>query len=267
MPPLLRLAALLAIAGLLSAPTVTATPPPALAAALERLREQQSYSWEVINTDPGPVATEVETRRGTITTVQQNTSPHVRGWIDRQGDVRLVRTWSDGISLETVIAADGVQITRTPEGWMTDREILSAIADERVQAEGITPRLRWLRRADRPEIRRPDQELVPFLRSAGAFEATGDGYLVQARIRSDGTMLTDEEEGSPAATVAVTMNVQRGVVRDYEVRVEGRVTRARLSIPISDQRIVVITYLPVSRLDLPEAARAKLQDARAAARR
>lgn len=254
-------------AGLALAATSQAVPPPALASALERLRDQGSYSWEVINADPGPVATQLTTTRGTITTVQQNTSPHVKGWIDRQGDMRIIRDWADGVTLETVVAADGTMVTRTPEGWMTDREVLSAIAEERVHGEGLTPRLRWLRRADRPEVRRPDQELVPFLRSRASFEATGDSYSVQARIRADGTMLSGDDEGPAAAAVGVTLNVQGGVVRDYEVRIDATVTRARMSIPVSDQRIVVITYLPVSRLDLPEAARTKLREARTAQRR
>lgn len=38
--------------------------PRALAAALQNLREQRSYSWEIINADPGPVAQSTETAAG-----------------------------------------------------------------------------------------------------------------------------------------------------------------------------------------------------------
>ena len=53
-----------------------------LATALERLREQKSYSWEMINGDPGPVAQKIETKRGNVTLVQQNISPHIVGRVD-----------------------------------------------------------------------------------------------------------------------------------------------------------------------------------------
>lgn len=63
----LRLISLL-LAGPLGA---LATPPPPLARALEALRDQKSYSWEVINADPGPVAQQFPTRRGSVTLIQQ----------------------------------------------------------------------------------------------------------------------------------------------------------------------------------------------------
>lgn len=245
-----------------------AAPPPGLHNALERLRDQKSYSWEVINADPGPVAQQFETRRGTVTTVQQNISPHITGRIDRNGDMLIEREWSDGVRLETVITTDGTMITNTPEGWMTEREVLSAIAEERVRG-GMSPRHRWLRRADRPEIRRPDQELVPFLKSEASFEASGNSYVVRGRIRTDGSMASEEDDGQTNAYVVVTMNVQGGVVRDYEVKVDStrRMARARIQIPVSDQRIVIITYLPTTKLALSDDALQKLKAAKAPAPR
>ena len=103
-----------------------AAPPAALVAALENLRDQKSYSWEVINSDPGPVEQKIETRRGTVTTVQQNTSPNLKGQIDRHGDMLICREWVDGIRLDTIITANGSMVTKTPEGWLSDREILRA---------------------------------------------------------------------------------------------------------------------------------------------
>ncbi len=149
------------------AASLRAAPPTALATALEHLRDQKSYSWEVINADPGPVAQQFETRRGSVLSVQQSTSPNLKGQLDRNGDMLIRREWSDGLRLETIIAADGSMITKTPEGWLTDREILTAQAEERLRGQAPTPRYNWLRRADRPDIRRPDQELVPFLKSSG----------------------------------------------------------------------------------------------------
>jgi hypothetical protein len=240
---------------------VTAAPPPPLAKALEFLREQKSYSWEVINADPGPVAQKLQTRRGTITTVQQNLSPHLKGSIDLNGDMLIQREWSDGLRLDTVITADGGMITKTPEGWMTNQEVLTAQAEERLQGGAATPRFLWLRRADRPDVRRPDQELVPFLNASGDFVASGDSYVVQRRIRPEGSSKSSAEDATPAAEVILTMNLRSGLIRDYELKIEGTqpVTRARLPVKVSDQRIVIITYLPVSRIAIPDDARAKLK--------
>ncbi|MBI5691702.1 MAG: hypothetical protein HZC55_16585 [Verrucomicrobia bacterium] len=231
-----------------------AAPPAELVSALERLRDQKSYSWEVINADPGPVAQEFDTKLGRVTSVQQNTSPNLKGQIDRNGDVRLRREWADGLRLDTILTKEGASVTLTPEGWMTDREILTAQADERLRSQTPTPRFLWLRRADRPEFRRPDEELLPFLKVDGPYEAAGGSYV--ARLQS-----TPREDASdPASQVTVKMNVRNGAIRDYEVSVETtrRATRARVAIPVSEQRIVVITYVPVTRIDIPPEARAKL---------
>ena len=253
--PLLALA--LASAG-------NAAPPAALATALEYLRDQKSYSWETINADPGPVAQQFETKRGTVTSVQQSTSPNMKGQFDRNGDMLIRREWSDGLRLDTVIAADGAMVTLTPEGWLTDREILTAQAEERMRGQTPTPRFQWLRRADRPDIRRPDQELVPFLKSAGEFEFTGDSYIARLRSRGGDPGKPNDTDDEPGSSVTVTMNLRNGVIRDYEVKVEAtrRATRARISIPVTDQRIVILTYMPVNRIDVPAEAKEKLQAAR-----
>lgn len=255
---------LLALASM--AALAAATPAP-LTAALEYLREQKSYSWEAINADPGPVAQQVETKRGTITTVQQSTSPNIKGRLDRNGDMLIRREWSDGLKLETVIAADGAIVTLTPEGWLTEREILTAQAEERLRGQTPTPRFQWLRRADRPDIRRPDQELVPFLKSASDFEFTGESYIARLRSRAGDPAKPNDNDEEPGSTVTVTMNIRNGVIRDYEVKVETtrRATRARLAIPVSDQRIVILTYVPINRIDVPSEAKEKLKSARAPA--
>lgn len=242
----------------------SAAPPAALASALEYLRDQKSYSWEVINADPGPVAQQFETRRGTVTTVQQNTSPNVKGQLDRNGDMLIKREWADGLRLDTVIAADGAMVTRTPEGWFTDREILTAQADERLRGQTPTPRYLWLRRADRPDIRRPDQELVPFLKGNHEFEALADSYVTRIRSRAGDPAKPNEDDSEPGTNVTVTMNLRGGVIRDYEVKIDAtrRATRARIAVPISEQRIVILTYVPVGRIDIPPEAREKLVAAR-----
>ena len=244
--------------------TVLAAPPPALASALESLRDQKSYSWEVINSDPGPVAQQFETRRGTVTTVQQSMLPNMKGQIDRQGDMLIQREWPDGLRLDTIITADGAMVTRTPEGWLTDREILTAQAEERLRAQAPTARARWLLRADRPDIRRPDQQLVPFLKSTQEFEPTGTGYIARVRSRAGDPAKPNEDDAEPATNVTVTMNLRGGMIRDYEVKIEGtrRATRARIAVPVTEQQIVVVTYVPVSRIDIPAEARDKLSAAR-----
>lgn len=249
---------------LLAVPLAQAAPPGALSSALEYLRDQKSYSWEIINGDPGPVAQQFETRRGTVTTVQQSNSPNVKGRLDRRGDMLIQRDWPDGLRLETIIAADGAMITKTPEGWLTDREILTAQAEERLRGQAPTERYNWLRRADRPDIRRPDQELVPFLKSSTEFEATGEGYIARIRSRAGDPAKPNDDDSEPATNVTVTMNLRGGIIRDYEVKIEGtrRATRARISVPISEQRIVILTYVPVNQIDVPDEAREKLKTAR-----
>src|SRR5215207_6540439 len=86
-----------------STPILAAAPPAALVSSLEYLRDQKSYSWEVINGDPGPVAQQFQTRRGTVTTVQQSTAPNMKGQVDRNGDMLIQREWSDGLRLDTII--------------------------------------------------------------------------------------------------------------------------------------------------------------------
>ena len=253
-----------ALLALVACASIVAAPPADLASALEYLRDQRSYSWEMINGDPGPVAQRFETRRGTITTVHQSSLPNIKGKLDRNGDMLIVREWSDGLRLETVITANGAMITNTPEGWLTDREILTAQAEERIRSQTPTPRALWLRRADRPDVRRPDQELVPLLKSNGQFEATGEGYIAHIRSRAGDPSQPNRDDSEPAIDVKVTMNVRGGMIRDYEVRLEGtgRTSRSRIAVPISEQRLVILTYVPVNRIDLPEEARAKLPPAR-----
>jgi hypothetical protein len=240
---------------------VVAAPPSALASALEYLRDQKSYSWEVINSDPGPVAQQFQTRRGTVTTVQQSLAPNIKGQVDRSGNMLIQREWSDGLKLATIITKDGTMITKTPEGWLTDREILTAQAEERLRGQAPTARYLWLRRADRPDIRRPDQELVPFLKSTADFEALADSYVTQIRSRAGDPAKPNEDDAEPGTNVTVTMNLRGGMIRDYEVKVEGtrRATRARIAVPVTEQRIVILTYVPVSRIEIPYEAREKLE--------
>lgn len=238
-----------------------AAPPAALASALEYLRLQKSYSWEMINADPGPVAQRLETRRGNVTLVQQNISPHIVGSVDMNGHVLIRRDWADGIALETIILGSGETVTGTPEGWMTAQEVLSALADERLQAGTSTPRQTWLRRADRPDLRRPDQELLPLLKSTQTFEATGDTYTTRGQIHPGAVSGGNPQDAGPRVDVTVTLNLRSGMVRDYEVRIDATqsVSRARVQIPVSEQRIVILTYLPVARIPIPEDAREKLR--------
>lgn len=263
-------ARLFVIAALLGWTALRGAPPSALVSALEYLRDQKSYSWEVINSDPGPVAQQFETRRGTVTAVQQNLAPNIKGQIDRNGDMSIKREWSDGLRLETIIAAaDGTMVTKTPEGWLTDREILTAQAEERLGGQGASERFVWLRRADRPDIRRPDQELLPLLKTNLEFEFNGDSYIIHIRSRAGDPAKPNDDDGEPATNVTVTLNLRGGVIRDYEVKMEGtrRSARNRIALPVSEQRIVILTYVPVSRIDAPAEAKEKIAAARAATNR
>jgi hypothetical protein len=105
--------------------------------------------------------------------------------------------------------------------------------------------------------------LLPFLKSSEPFETHGDTYIVRLRGRAPG-----EEEGEPTTQVTVAMNVRAGAVRDYEVKIEAmrRATRARIALPVTEQRIVVLSYLPIGRIDIPPEAAEKLAAARASSR-
>jgi len=163
-PAAMRLLLALALFSASPAAVVMAAQPAELAMAMQNLRDQRSYAWEVINGDPGPVAQSQVTRRGTVTSIQQNTSPHVKGRVTSTGEMLLERDWPDGLQMTTFVSADGITVTQTPEGWMTNQEVLDAIADERSRSNQPTERLMWLSRADRPDIRRPDQDMEPFIK-------------------------------------------------------------------------------------------------------
>lgn len=241
------LAALLPIAAV-------AETPAALASALEHLRQQRSYSWEVINGDPGVVAHRVPTRRGVVSTLQQSAAPSMHGSIDRAGDILVRREWPDGIRLDTLMTAQGDTVTLTPEGWMTGQEILTAQAEERIRNAAPTAKGVWLRRADRPDIRRPDEELTALIGSATSIQrTTSDTYVARSRVSS-------ANGGTEDYQVTCTINLRSGVIRDYEVAVEGTraMLRSRARVPVNELRIIVISYAPVQRVDVPEAARDKL---------
>ncbi len=223
-----------------------AAPPPALALALEQLRDQKSYSWEMINLDPAPMGA-----------VLSPNTPNQKGTIDLNGDMLLVREWPDGLKLETFVAANGTTLTNTPEGWMTNQEILTALSDERLRAEGTTPRMVWLRRADRPDVRRPDEEIVPLLKSNVKFEEVAtDSFVASGRIGAK-----DDDDPTSGYDITVTLNLRGGVVRDYEVLIatSRRVTRARVAVPVSEHRSVVLTYVPKARVPVPQEVRDKLK--------
>jgi hypothetical protein len=234
--------------------------PPALAAAVQQLQVARSYSWEVINADPGPVAQSTETRRGRVTFVQQNTAPHVKGSVTSNGDILLNRDWSDGLRLDTLATADGQIVTNTPEGWMTGHEILSAIAEEKITSDTPSLRYQWLRRADRPDTRRPDEELPVAVKAASEFEVNGDTYVAHIRF-GEGAR---ERSGLAALEVTVTINLRSGVVRDYQMTVSGSRTVARvgMQLPVNDDRFVILTYVPVRKLDVPDEAWVKLKPAK-----
>jgi hypothetical protein len=239
-----------------------AEPPPALVRALEHLRAQKSYSWEMINLDPGPVAQRFEGRNGVVTTVLVNTTPDIKGTLDFNGDVLLQRQWADGLKLDTFITRDGQMLTSTPEGWLSTQEILTAQAEEKMRADKPTDRYLWLRRADRPDVRRPDEELAPLLNTKAVFEEIApDTFMAKGQLRATGSGKGDDDDSAPPYDITVTMHLRGGVIRDYEVAIVGsrRVNpRSRIAMPVNDHRSVVITYVPVARVKVPDEVRDKL---------
>jgi hypothetical protein len=232
----------------------SAAPPAAVVSAIEYLRDQRSYSWEIINADPGPVAQELQTPRGPVTTVQRNAFPHFKGSIDLAGNILLQRDWPDGPKLDTLITATGAMVTKTPEGWLTMQEVLTAQADERLREGGPSGRYVWLRRADRPAVPRPDQELVQLLalKELKFEETERDTFVVTTTGRS--------ENVSNEFSATFTLHLRTGLIRDYELEIKGsqRIGRARAALPTSEHRIVIITYVPIAKLDVPAEAWEKL---------
>jgi hypothetical protein len=259
-----RLRPALLLAALLPS-LAAAAPPAALALALEQLREQKSYSWQIINLDPGPVAQDIQTRRGTVTTVTVSTAPEVKGSVDLNGDMLLIREWSDGVRLETFVTAKGEMLTKTPEGWLTNQEILTAQADERMRGDTATERSIWLKRADRPDVRRPDEELVPLLTSPMKFEEIApDTFAGRGIIRPGSSSKVDPEDAGPTYEYTITLHLRGGVVRDYEVSLEGTRRVARSRIAVSDHRSVVLTYVPLARVAVPAEVRDRMKGLKAA---
>ena len=142
---------------------------------------------------------------------------------------------------------------------MTGPEVLAALAEERARIVEPSERYLWLRRADRPLLIRPDQDLAPFIKGAGVTEVSGESYIARARVRPDGWVIAADDEQQPSYAVTFTLNVRRGTLRDYEVRIEGAQTFARsgVQLPVNDTRIVILTYVPVSKVDVPDDVRAK----------
>lgn len=258
---LLRTWGLPALTGLVT--SLSAEVPPALAAAVRHLQAQPNYSWEIINADPGPVAQSTETRRGRVTTVRQNLAPHVKASRASNGDMLFQRDWPDGMQLATLVTADGQMVTGTPEGWLTSQEILTAMAGERIGTAGPSPRYLWLRRADRPDLRRPEEELASALKAAGEFEVSGETCVARIHLGENAR----ERSGLSALAVTLTVNLRAGVVRDYQLTVQGSRTLARagVDVPLSDDRFVILTYLPVRKLEVPDEAWAKIRPPRAPA--
>ncbi|MCX6950914.1 MAG: hypothetical protein NTV51_01815 [Verrucomicrobia bacterium] len=252
--------AALVAGGAMLASSLQAEIPRPLAAAVQELRDQRSYSWEIINADPAPPAQTIETRRGRVATLPPNPAPHVKGSLTSNGDMLIKRDWPDGLQLDTLVTADGQMVTLTPEGWLTNQEVLTGISEERINQSAPTARALWLRRADRPDIRRPDAELMAVLRSATEFEVNGDTYITRISLGEDAR----ERNGLSALQVTLAVNLRGGVVRDYQLTVQGSRTLARVGaeIPLSDDRFVILTYLPVRKLDVPDEAWAKLKAAR-----
>jgi hypothetical protein len=160
------------------------------------------------------------------------------------------------VQLTTLATTDGQIVTGTPEGWLTNQEVLTAIAEERVNNNTVSPRYQWLRRADRPDTRRPDEELVAAVRAASEFEVAGDTYVARIRLGENAREVT----GISELSVTLSVTVRGGVVRDYQLTVQGSRSLARVGVqlPLSDDRIVIFTYLPVRKLDVPDEAWAKL---------
>jgi hypothetical protein len=255
--------------GLAAASRLPAAPPAALAAALESLRDQKSYSWQIINGDPGPVAQNFETRRGTVTTVMQNISPTIKGSIDLNGDTLIQREWTDGLKLETFITASGAVLTNTPEGWLTNQEILTAQAEERLRGGAPTPRAIWLRRADRPDVRRPDEELAPLLKAPVEFETVDSStFIVRRDVKPATSAKNDDDDVAAEFSVTITLRLRNGAVRDYEVEVVGsrRDLRSRVKVPVNDHRIVILTHVPMARVNVPAEARERLKTAKSSTR-
>jgi len=132
---------------------------------------------------------------------------------------------------------------------------LTALANERVDSDQLTERASWLKRADRPSARRPDEELGQLLQSGAVFEPSADGYIGKLTVNAD---------GQPSLDVTITIHLGRGAIRTYEVQLEGTrsTTRAHIQVPVSDDRLVVLTYLSATILDVPDEVRKKVASSR-----
>ena len=237
--------------------------PPELAAAVQQLRAQHSYSWEIINGDPGPVEQTIHTARGTVQTVQRNPSPHAKGRLSATGEMLIERDWSDGLKTRTLVAADGTMVTETPEGWLSRQEILEAIAEERLRAGGPSARMEWLPRAEAVDTMRPAEELQPFVDGDKTFQVSGDTYVCTLDIQVGNPANAADGGTQSVGNATITLHLVGGVLRDYEIvsEISRRAPRPRVSIMNNNDRIVVLSYQSVGRINVPDEARAKLKAA------
>jgi hypothetical protein len=136
------------------------------------------------------------------------------------------------------------------------------MADERVNNNTSSARYQWLRRADRPDTRRPDEELAAAVKAASEFEVSGDTYVARIRLGESAR----ENIGLSALEITLTITVRGGVVRDYQLTVQGSraLARAGVQVPVSDDRFVIFTYLAVRKLDVPDEAWAKVRPTKSA---
>src|SRR5438094_950646 len=82
-----------------------------------------------------------------------------------------------------------------------------------------------------PDGRRPAQESSPMLKSTTPFEAVADDtYVARGKVRPAGAGKSDDDESTPAFDVVITLHLSGGMVRDYDVTIEGSraVSRARV---------------------------------------
>ena len=238
--------------------------PPELAAAVENLRAQHSYAWEIINGDPGPVEQNIETVRGTVKSVQRNQAPHVKGRVSASGEMLIERDWPDGMSMQTFVAADGAMVTKTPDGWLTQQEILEAIAAERLRPDGASPRAQWLPRAEAVDTQRPAEKLAPFVGPQSDFELSGDAYVNSFRVQTGNPATAGKDDSQSVGSGTLTIHLEGGVLRDFELKSEiaHYLTRARIPVVDNNDLIVILSYIPVGRINVPEEARAKLRPGR-----
>ena len=271
LPPMRLLTRLRCLPGLCLPAALAATPSADMAAAVDGLRRQTSYSWTVSQADyVGDVQT-VEGPQGRFRLRTSRTQPQVEGSRKADGFIVTRSTMPDGPAITVVRNVDGTALAATPDGWLGRGEIVEAVRrhpDETALFDGARyPRRIWFLVAlIALTAEPPEKELSRLLDGATAWRRTPNGEIAGELSKAaalevvTGRPALGTDEENPVVNASVYLDIQHGMLRGYRLEAQGPVMIPRLGVPrrVQIERTTTFNYSGRSDLQVPEEARRKL---------